>query len=373
MIFGFSALLACQAQPTKTGTVLGGTEHGFLPPPILKESMQNLKQNLVMLQPYIFDQKKFNKPSSKTFLSKQIHKLAVDAQNVKHDPVILSKDPTARFVAAQFAIEIKSADENYAAGWHDYSRTQLMKVTSYCLECHTRLKDGVEIRLKDSIEPYVNTLSIKDQIEFMIAFRQFESAYKIALNEIKKVFTHAELQSDLDQIAKLGLLISVQYMNDISKALSLTDAIDKNRSSPSFLKERNKNWKKSLARWSPDESLSKFSEIRILKQSRLSEIEDMRLIPALLNLLTGNLSLEELSEALLLTGESYESLNGISFLSLHESYYKSCIWNGPKTKWAKTCFNRYENSVTLSYTGSGGTRVPPDVRVQLQRLKKEIE
>ena len=43
MFIGIAAMVACQAKPTKTDTTLGGTEHGFLPPPIWNESMQNLK------------------------------------------------------------------------------------------------------------------------------------------------------------------------------------------------------------------------------------------------------------------------------------------------------------------------------------------
>ncbi len=97
------------------------------------------------------------------------------------------------------------------------------------------------------------------------------------------------------------------------------------------------------------------------------------MIPALLGLLATDLNSEDLSEALLMTGESYKSLNGISFLSLHESYYKSCIHKGPRTKSAKKCFKKYENSVTLSFSGSSGTRIPADIKNELQRLRDEIK
>ncbi|OFZ31085.1 MAG: hypothetical protein A2622_00330 [Bdellovibrionales bacterium RIFCSPHIGHO2_01_FULL_40_29] len=368
-----STLLSCQGKPTRTDYEAGGSQQGFLPPPVWNDSMQNLKRDLVMLQPYIFDKKKFNDPVNKKFLSKSIHELAVDSQNVKHDPIILAKDPTARFVAAEFANEIKQADENFNNGWHEYSRSQLVKVTSYCLECHTRVKDGVEVRLQDSVEPYVNTLPIKDQIEFMVAFRQFDSAYKLAQQEMRKVYSHQDLHSDIETVSRLGFMVAVQYMQDKAKAEILTEALSQNKSIPGFLKVKNTSWRNSIQQWDSNETLTKLSSIRLMLKNKKSDIEDMRAIPALLRLLTDDLTPDELGEALLLTGESYESLNRVSMISLHENYYESCIRRVPQSKWAKTCFKNYQDSVTASYTGSGGTRLPNDVKQKLQTLKALIQ
>ncbi len=360
------AFLSCQAGPTKSDLGPGGAKHGFLPPPLLNESMQNLKRDLIILQPYIFDKKKFNDDQNKAFLKKSIHDLSVNSQNVKHDPVLRDKDPTVRFVAKQFASEIQEADVNFKNGFREYARSQLTKVTSYCLECHTRLKDGIEVRLQDSVEPYVNSLSVKDQIEFMIAFRQYDSAFKIALQEVKNTLSSRE---DLEEITRLGFLVSVRYMQDKGKAEALSTALKMNAKVASFLKDKNMAWKKSLDAWNSNKTLLTLLDIRSLLKTAASEIEDMITIPALLRLLTNDLSNDELGEALLLTGESYENLSGISILTLHENYFESCINRVPHSRWSKQCYKRYEDSIVANYTGSAGTRVPHSVRAKLNSLK----
>ncbi len=62
LVLGFAILAACQTKPTKIDTALVGAVHGFLPPPLWNESMQNLKQKLVVLQPNICDEKKSTSP-----------------------------------------------------------------------------------------------------------------------------------------------------------------------------------------------------------------------------------------------------------------------------------------------------------------------
>lgn len=55
-----ATLLACQAKQTQTDFKPSGSEHEFVSSPVLNESMQNLRRDLIVLQPYIFDKNKFN-------------------------------------------------------------------------------------------------------------------------------------------------------------------------------------------------------------------------------------------------------------------------------------------------------------------------
>lgn len=364
------SVLACQSPPTKSVNVNGGVQHGFLPPPVWNASMQNLKQHMVNLEPYIFDKAQFNDPKNNEYLKKEIHNLAVESKNVKHDPLVLTKDPTIVFVAAQFSDELQKADINFSTGWSEYSRWQLAKVTSYCLECHTRMREGPSFSYDESSKSYVKNLPAAERVELMIAFRQYEPAYSYVLEKLNEAQSGVNLNYDPDRIARLGLLVSVQYMQDVGKAKRITVAIEKNSTLPIYLKQSNRLWKKSLALWEPNENLNVLPKIRNLLKKRISEIEDMRAIPALLRLLTEGLSREELGEALLLTGESYEALHKISAMSLHESYYESCVRKSPKTKWAPICFKKLSDSITLGYTGSSGTHIPSEVKLHLEEIEK---
>jgi hypothetical protein len=366
-------LASCQSPPTKTDANNGGAEHGFLPPPVWNATMQNLKQDIIGLQHYIFDKKQFENPDNHEYLEKQIHKLAIESKNVKHDPTIFTKDPTIRFVAAQFADELQKADENFKAGWSEYSRWQLVRSTSYCLECHTRMRDGISFNPETTSRSYLTTLPASAQVEFLISFRQFDPAFNFVLEKLKDTQSSSSINTESDRLARLGLLIAVQYMQDPEKAKMLTRAIDQNQTLPLYLKKSNQLWKKSLSAWNPNEYLKVIPQVRNLVQSRISEIEDMRAIPALLRILTEGLSRDELGEALFLTGQSYESLNKISILSLHENYYEACVRQAPHTKWGPVCYKKLSDTISSGYTGSGGTRIPRDVKNRLNELKKVIE
>lgn len=373
LFLGIVGLLACQNKPTKTAWQPGGAEQGFLPPPVWNASMQSLKQSMIVLEPYVFNKEQFSDPKNHNFLKKEIHKLAAESKNIKHDPIVLTKDPTVLFVASQFSEELQRADENFSTGWNEYSRWQLAKVTSYCLECHTRLREGPAFSADETTQTYLATLTTADQIEFMIAFRQFESAFKIVLNKLKEPQSGVNMKFEPDRVARLGLLISVQYLQNSDKAKKIIEAIDQNGTLPLYLKQSNRLWKKSLEKWDENESLKVLPEVRSLVKHRISEIEDMRAIPALLRILTESLSRDELGEALFLTGKSYEALNKISVLSLHENYYESCVRKTPETKWAPLCYDKLSDSITLGYTGSSGTHIPSDVQNKLQEVKLLIK
>lgn len=358
---------ACESAPTKVETdqAKGPTKWD--------SSMQNLKRDLIELQPFIFDQRQFEDAKNKEFLAEKIHNLSEEAKSIKHNPTLLSQDPTVRFVAAQFTEDLQRADQNFSGGWTGFSRTQLMAVTGFCVECHTRMNQGPEFNSANVRPPYLVQLPLKNQVEFKIAFREYDAAFALVIKTLYDSHSN-DIRSELDQIARLGLSIAVQYKQDREKAKSLTSIIAKNKDLPLYLKKDSQQWQKSLLRWNKSEALKTLPDIRkFIKQRHKSEVDDMRAIAALLQYLTQDLKPNELGEALLLTGESYESLNKISFMALHENYYESCVRKVAQTIWGRKCYDKLENAVTLGYTGSGGTFVPPDVKDHLKLLKKSID
>lgn len=365
--------ISCQNKPTKTDFVEGGAEQGFLPPPVWNSSMQNLKQEMLSIQHFIFDKEQFENPQNKAFLRKKIHQLAEESKNVKHDPVTWTKDPTLRFVAAQFAEELQKADENFQAGWTEYSRWQLVKTTNYCLECHTRMRDGPSFNPENSTRDYFTRMPVPSRIEFLISFRQFEPALKLSMEKLSVDQEDKQVDVDSDRIARLGLLVALQYMQDREKTQKLINVIKQNKDLPDYLKKSNRLWQHSLDRWDENDRLDQLPKIRAFVNRRTSEVDDLIAIPALLRLLTTPLSRDELGETLYLTGKSYAAFHRGAVVPLHENYYEACVRQAPQTKWGALCYKKLSESVADSYTGSAGTRIPVDVKIRLEHLKKEIE
>ena len=141
-----------------------------------------------------------------------------------------------------------------------------------------------------------------------------------------------------------------------------------------FLKQNLNTCKTSIAYWkNHKDHFENLEDARILIKNRNSEIDDMRAISGLLQLLGNYLKGDELGEALYLIGKSYESINEIAPLLLHENYYESCILQVPHSKWSKKCFKNLEASIQFGFSGSGGMHVPMAVQVHLDSLRKEAE
>lgn len=336
-------------------------------------SMRSLRDSLGKIEPLLFDSKKFEDPKNQDTLAAEIKNLSNNSKSVTHNPTLVGRDPTVRFVASQFAQDLQRADESFALGKKSFARYQLMKVTSYCVECHTRMEQGPEFRLSKG-EPFLKDLSAVDRAEYLIASRRFEEAFAGLMQSLKK----ADAQTppwQLDKMARLALMIAVQQELNLEKTKTVLKTLEGNSATPFFLKAKVVTWRRSVANWQkePAVQVDSLSQVRALTAAKTSEVDAMRSVNLILKNLSRELSLDELGESLYLAGQSYELLNEISPMALHENYYESCIRRAAKTKWGKLCYNRLAESIQFGYSGSGGVHIPIEVQMELDKLKKELE
>jgi hypothetical protein len=335
--------------------------------------MRRLQKNLSDIEPLLYDSQEFNAPKNQEFLKKKIHQLAATSEKVQHNPTIINRDPTVRFVASNFASNLQRADQSFTAGKTDFSRYQLMKVTSSCVQCHTRLQQGPESNAKRP-ETFLKKMPVVDQAQYLIASRKFGAAYDLLLISLGQPEDENIFSWKSDKSAGLALQIAVQYEQDSSRAMNVINKIQGNPTLPYYIKTKANNWTASIARWKAEKKKPvTLEDYRRLLASGQGEIEAMRVIPGVLKLLSSDLPSQQLGEALLLAGESYEIVNDFSPMDLHENYYESCIRNVPHTPTSKKCYQRLEDSVRMGYTGSSGTSIPVDVEVWLKSLKNLSE
>jgi hypothetical protein len=272
-------------------------------PPAWSGSMRQLHQTLTHLIPFIFDEKKYKDPNQQSDLRASIQQLSAISKNLNHDPTLAYRDPTVRFVASQFSIDLKRASQSFQDGKTDYARYQLMKVTSYCVECHTRTQQGPDFQMGGG-NLIFKQLDPVDQIEFLIASRKFNSAYKFALKQLQARDSAQVIK--LDQLAKLGLQIAVQFEQNPRQALEIVKAIENNPRSPYYLKTRASLWKESIGTWQKEVKKSiSLMDLQSLFQNKKSEIESMRVVSGTLKILASDPREDALGEALLLAGEAY--------------------------------------------------------------------
>ena len=70
-----------------------------------------------------------------------------------------------------------------------------------------------------------------------------------------------------------------------------------------------------------------------------------------------------------LVGMSYEVLQNMNLNEMHEFYYQACILKSPHTEQARKCYQSYEESIYLAYTGSSGTHIPTQIKEKLNELE----
>jgi hypothetical protein len=332
-------------------------------------SMQGLKQSLQSLLPTLFDTQEFYRKESEGEILRQLSELSSQSKNVSHNPSLPGRDPTVRFLATDLEADLELVRSAFAEGKKEFARFQLMKVTQYCVECHTRTQQGPE--LKGSAGPFFNSMSSLNQVEYLIAFRDFDRAIEVSQQALRSATPQLKLLWQLDRVAKLGLQVSIQYKNSYKDAQKIIETVQGNSALPLFLRSKAKAWSVSLKKLQtqvPDKD--ELVAARNLLSDDSGEIERMRALSLLLRTLSRQPGNDVLAEALYLTGRAYEELNESS-ISLHENYYESCIRERPRSKWSKLCFEKLEQSIAMGYTGSSGTHLPLDVHVRLEKLRSE--
>ena len=206
-------------------------------------SMRQLKSSLEKLAPYIYDSKKFEAPENRDQLRREIQEMSQASRNLNHNPTLTHRDPTVRFVAAQFSQSLSRAHSAMQAGQVSYARYELMKVTSSCVQCHSRMQQGPEFHSFFFQDPFLDRLSLVDRSEYLIATRQFEKAEKVLLAAVKNPHIDASESRSLDRLTFLSLQLAVQYEQNPKMAKQVVDGVLKNPQASAFLKEKAMAWR----------------------------------------------------------------------------------------------------------------------------------
>lgn len=304
--------------------------------------------------------------------------------DVKKDHIIKKGDfdPALVYFADSFKDDIERAYLSLKAGQSDYARYTLKSSTAYCIGCHTRTSSGPQFPLAQAFATSLKGAPWIDRLEFLAATRQFDAAYDEVIKEIGKPTSLSGL--DLDRGALLGLSIAVRVKQDPGQALKLIHALKKSKNiSPSTRAAAN-NWQRDTQSWKsekPKKSNSSFDMIKDAKKLIAKgqnspghgEVSYLRASALLHNLLKSFPDSQDRSEVFYLLGLSYNGLPRLALWNLQEMYFRACILETPHSEIAETCYQKFEESVVLGFSGSSGTHVPADMQHQLRRLKDKAE
>lgn len=379
-----AATSATGCSSSKTGTEQKTDALANPVPATWHEKMQALSQALSRLLPVVSSRAKFNDPKNQATIDEDTRQLRSLAHSLKSGNVP-NADPTMKMMSHLFGEDLDRALEGLRGGNRDYARQILKDTTSYCIQCHTQTNNGPDFpHLNLNID--TNQLTSLEQAEFYAATRQFSPA----LEAYERVLADKSLAKTdpfaWEQAARSALAIVVRVKNDPKETSSLLSRIEAHPTLPETTKRSVRVWKKSVRDWSkePKQPLKTTEDVLKKAESLISLAQKNQEFPldhsqdilyfrasSLLHdlLASPDRSAETTAKTLYWAGMASEATRDMNFWTLHETYYEQCIRVQPHTKQAELCFKKLKESITIGYSGSSGTQIPPEVKRRLDALE----
>ena len=352
--------------------------------PDWSKRMDELRNLLSELLPTVISDKEFNSPQNFKTIEAEAKKLA-ELTHGMPEGRLPDADPSINLIAGLFKNEINNAYTHLINGRREYARAVLKSVPRYCIACHTRSSSSLDLSSLQQDVPKVLDTSL-EKAEFFDATWQFDRA----LNEFEKILNDSELSKDhqleWQRAAYYAIATSVRVKRDPDRALAVVKLIINGEDVPQFMKRDALRWQQSLLQWKnetarefktandllneADRLMSVASNLQKYPTDRSGDISYLRASSYLHDFLSQYPNNPDTSKALLMLGTCYEILQAPELWFVDELYYEACIRNSPNTEIAETCFDRYEQSIFLGYSGSSGVSLPYDVKKNLKELKK---
>ncbi len=266
----------------------------------------------------------------------------------------------------------------FNSGNKRYALWRMRALPDYCISCHSRFKvssDFTGVTIKDK------SLTPLEQAEFYFATRQFQKASE----QFMKVARAEDAASDRILSLRKWLLIYTRVYPDPSGALRELNKIRKDIDLAPYEDEEIYGWIQSLRRWKNEgSSVRKQSNVRraenLINQGLQMEdsksdgsgLVELLRATSMLHALLQNATLpkEERGHVTYLLGKAYSNLPQMLAHELPGQFLQECIREYPGTKDARRCYNLYQRNMVVQFSGSAGTSLPDDVKLELRELYK---
>lgn len=344
-------------------------------------AMRSALHALIAVQPYLASPAAFADPANAPAIASDLGALEGPAHRFKMPG---KQDQTLETLAALFGAEVTRARDEFKAGRPEATRARLQGLTALCFACHGRERSAKDFADAGKTVERLG-LPLLRQAEFYATTRQFDRALDAwAQGLVTAPKTEAEV---FDQAAavrqQIGVLVRVK--DDRVGTVSAIARQLARRGVPMFLRPAYVRWLEDAKAWEGDpfDAMIATSEALVakarflLEQAGLTKTaapDEDRLIPALraAGYLHAAIAREPEApwrgEALFLLAIATATTSEPALWELDGLYLEACVRTKPHSDDARACVARYGERLRLGWTGSGGTRIPPD----LQRRQAEL-
>lgn len=348
--------------------------------------MQKMAKDVKELLPYLYDHDAFSKLDNRKIVGERLKDFSENAHKIspKMGEKILGEDPMVKYSLDNLGSDLRRSYRAYEAERFDYSRLMARSALNNCFRCHSVAEPGGTAQWDlTGIEEF--KLGAVEKADLLVATRK----YDLALQHMERLIESEEFLKDkpfdYESILRRYLALILRVETDPQRALVVLKKVSTGKKLPRYIGEQIEGWKKSLKNWVAEIKTNKkqaqpleraklhvrrAKQIQQYPQDHAGDVEYLRVTRVLHDYLKSPTTPLNQANALMLLGQAYEVLDELGSWNLHESYYEECIRRAPKSKFAKSCFDRLEASLLQGYSGSSGIHVPASERERLKILKQ---
>lgn len=351
----------------------------------VKVYMDQMLEQIFVLKPFIASDASFEDPDNSAQISAALTRMAQLSAKIKHEEMISKSGFQVSGAALQQQLE--EVVSVFDKGNKEYALWTLRSTLGVCMACHTQLP-AVSTRFTAMNDDQVLANPF-EEAEFLFVIRNFDAAMPLYSKAITDYPREDVDVSAVEQALYRQLYYYLRVARDPQGlAIALQDGAA-NTQLPARLREQMERLR-AAAVSAQDQAYPQFTQGQ--------EAELRQYVEAMMNKeLVGDVSLdspEAAIAALKLSSVLYEYLNAhpdtplkadilywLSFCerryqpmqSLPDLYLRQCVLEHPASPVAKQCLADYVDSVTLAFTGSGGTHIPDDVAEELDRMRALVK
>jgi hypothetical protein len=362
--------------PFLLALALAGTPSGEV-----RQTMRGNLAAVVALQPALASPAAFADPKNAPAITSSLATLA----RTRHKfPRPAAQEPAAA-VAELFAEAVSRAQTDFAAGRAESARLRTRSATGLCLSCHSRQLSPADFAAAGKAADGVG-LSPLERASFLAATRQFDAAlaeWGDALSAPRRTDADAFEQT---QALRGALSVAVRAKDDPATTVALLEARCASPELPAWGRKVCERQLADAKAWAAEgftaaraSAGALFERGQQLVQASAAEEtlfprEEER-VKVLRATAYFSLALERepkakwRGEALYLLGLATAATLDPTLWELDGIYLEACVRENPHTPLARRCAERFAERTVFDYSGSGGTRLPPDVAERLEGLR----
>ncbi|HEX5036521.1 MAG TPA: hypothetical protein VFX30_05140 [bacterium] len=349
----------------------------------VKPMMRQNFETLMELQAYAAAPESFRATKNYNEIVRLIDRLAGIAHVLPQ--VTGASRPGLSAVAGVYSEYLDDLKAGLKSGNPVYLRNRIRTAAGFCFECHT--STPAQGNFQDA-EKRVAALKLTSfqKAEYLAATRQFDKALDL-YDTLLGGRTSPEAQStELAHAVRNALILAVRVKEDPKRAEAVLDRVEARQDLSSYFRGQIDAWKKDVSDWKKEKPLKADAaagtwlakaqkaadRARMLQRypaDHAGDVSYMRAISFAQQALAHSPDETQKAHAFYLLGAAHSVLGDPLLWDLGSYYFETCVEASPHTSLAQSCFDRWVQETTFSYTGSAGVSLPADLSRKMERLR----